>query len=44
MVGGGGGRLHIGFKQTNSRIGSGDGGIGSDLEVNDGRRRWWSCS
>jgi hypothetical protein len=44
MVGGGGGRLHMGFNQTNPRIGGGDGGISPDLEANDGRRRWWSCS
>ena len=44
MVGGGGGRLHMGLKQTNPRIGGEDGGISPDLEANDGRRRWWSCS
>ena len=44
MVRGGGGRLHMGLKQTNPRIGGGDGGISLDLEANDGRRRWWSCS
>ena len=44
VVGGSGGRLHMGLKQTNSRIGGGDGGISLDLEANDGRRRWWSCS
>jgi hypothetical protein len=43
MVGGGGGRLHMGFKQTNLRIGGGDEGISPD-QANDGRRRWWSCS
>ena len=44
MVRGGGGRLHMGFKQTNPRIGGGHGGISPDLEANDGRRQWWSYS
>ena len=44
MVGGGGGRLHMGLKQTNPRIGGGDEGISPDLEANDDWRRWWSCS
>ena len=34
----------MGFKQTNRIIGGGDGGISLDLEANDGRKRWWSCS
>ncbi len=44
MVKGGGGRLYMGFKQTNPRIGGGHGGISPDLEANDGRRQWWSYS
>ena len=34
----------MGFKQTNPRIGGGDGRISPDLEAKDGQRRWWSCS
>ena len=44
VVGGGSGRLHKGLNQTNPRTGGGDGGISPDLEADDGRRRWWSCS